>query len=76
MVTMPELYDLFSYGIEHPIAIYNFCRWLNDSAVAKPEYLLLLGKGQTNDRTWNNIVNKQQNLVPGIGFPPFQITCL
>jgi hypothetical protein len=63
-----ELYDVYSYGIPHPLAIRRFAQHLFDMQATKPQYLLLLGKGYQN-----NLLNNQQvvarNLVPAIGVP-------
>lgn len=65
-----DIYDQFYYGLKHPMAIQNFCRYaLNSSANLK--YLLLLGKGQkyTNTR-FNSTLSLNFDLVPTYGIPP------
>jgi hypothetical protein len=69
MYTVQQLYDGFMYGVQHPLAIRKFCRFLIDkSNSVKPEYLLLLGRGlQTN--LLRNANAHALNLVPSIGTP-------
>ncbi|KHJ39626.1 hypothetical protein PBAC_01370 [Pedobacter glucosidilyticus] len=69
VVTTDDLYNQFYYGIHHPLAIKNFNRFLLKESKAKPEFLLLLGKGWELSR--NNI---NQDLVPTFGFPPSDIS--
>jgi hypothetical protein len=67
-----ELYEQFAQGInKHPIAIKNFVKFLNDSLGAKPQYVLLLGKGVEQ----NQLENSSQflNLVPTMGYPASDI---
>ncbi len=66
IVTTDQLYDQFYYGVHHPLAIRNFCKYLLEQATNKPGYLLLLGKGRSHFsvRTELNL-----DLVPGIGDP-------
>jgi hypothetical protein len=63
-----ELYEQFGYGInKHPLSIKNFIRFLYDSLVNKPQYVLLLGKGVAQDELDNG--SQALNLVPTIGYP-------
>ena len=67
VVITDQLYNQFYYGLQHPLAIRNFCKFLLEKAPNKPEYLLLLGKGQSHFSLKNLPL---LNLVPGIGNPP------
>lgn len=71
LVFVDELYNTFSYGNNHPIAIKRYCKFLYDTQVKKPEYLILLGRGyQTNLVRSSSIFNYYgNNLVPAIGVP-------
>ena len=65
-----DIFDQFYYGLKHPEALKNFCRFaINSSSNLK--YLLLLGKGQRycNIR-FNAIVNSNFDLVPTFAVPP------
>ncbi|MCC7298816.1 MAG: hypothetical protein IT244_10830, partial [Bacteroidia bacterium] len=70
-----DLYNSFSYGIPHPLAVRKFCKYiLENSPNNKPQYLLLLGRGY--DMRFNRGVenyalvgNYQFNHIPAIGTP-------
>ena len=69
LATTEQLYDQFYYGIHHPLAIRNFCKFLLDKAAVKPQYLLLLGKGQSHFYL-RSAEGLARDLVPTIGNPP------
>ncbi|MCC7298443.1 MAG: hypothetical protein IT244_08930 [Bacteroidia bacterium] len=70
-----DIYNSFSYGIPHPLAVRKFCKYiLENSPNNKPQYLLLLGRGY--DMRFNRGVenyalvgNYQFNHIPAIGTP-------
>jgi len=71
-----NLYDYFSYGIAHPLAIRNYCKFLIDksSPSSQPKFLLLVGRGFDNAYNRGNGLNqlnplKKFNHVPTIGHP-------
>ena len=65
-----QIIDQFYYGLKHPMAIKNFCRYSINTANSF-KYLLLLGKGQKYSNTrFNNAVNLDFDLVPTYGVPP------
>ncbi|HTN22114.1 MAG TPA: C25 family cysteine peptidase [Pelobium sp.] len=64
LVYTEDLYNEFYYGFHHPIALRNYCNFLIEKGVIKPEYLLLLGKGYENSR--EQLAN---DLVPTMGYP-------
>ena len=70
MANIAELYEQFAYGnSKNPLAIKNFCKFLSDSLVVPPKYLLLLGKSIANADAklggafWNAC------LIPTMGVP-------
>jgi hypothetical protein len=63
-----QLYDLYSYGIPHPLAIRRFAQYLFIEQPLPPKYLLLLGKGYQNNLL-KDPTNNQNNYVPAIGVP-------
>ncbi|MBL7812724.1 MAG: hypothetical protein JNL57_10915 [Bacteroidetes bacterium] len=75
--TTAELYDAFSYGIPHPLAIRHYCRYLlekGNNPAMKPRYLLLLGRGfdmMYNRGVYYDQTKKHQwrNHIPAIGSP-------
>ena len=59
-----DLYNEFYYGFHHPMALRNYCQFMIEKGIVKPEYLLLLGKGF--ELTKQNITT---DLVPTFGYP-------
>lgn len=71
LADVDELYDQFAYGLEkHPSSIHNFCEYTLDNFVVKPEYLLLIGKSVSSEKTRNSNNNWNINLLPTYGYPP------
>lgn len=69
LYTVQQLYDLFSFGVEHPIAIRRFLAYLIDgSQTLKPEYLLFLGRG-IQPNLLRNPSFRNLNYVPTLGTP-------
>jgi hypothetical protein len=63
-----ELYEQFGYGInKHPIAIKNFCKFLNDSLTNPPNYIFLIGKAVGCDALTSS--TQYLNLIPTMGIP-------
>ncbi len=71
-----DLYNSFSYGIPHPLAIRHYCKYLleNTPANYRPKYMLLVGRGF--DMSYNRgparsilqpFINR--NFIPAIGTP-------
>lgn len=67
-VTADELYDYYTYGNHHPLAVKRLATHLIKQSVTAPKYLLLAGRGYQTDLL-NNSTNVQNNLVPSIGVP-------
>lgn len=74
MVT--DLYDYFSFGIKHPLAIRNYCKFLIEKSAVnqRPKFLLLLGRGYDNFYNRGPFRNamrgyEKSNRVPTIGHP-------
>lgn len=65
-----DIYDQFYFGLKHPMALQNFCKFsINNSPSLK--FLLLLGKGQKYPNArYNLIISKYLDLVPTYGTPP------
>jgi hypothetical protein len=64
-----DIYDQFYFGVKHPKALQNFCRFaINSSSTLK--FLLLLGKGQIYSNVrYNNILSNYWDLIPTCGNP-------
>ena len=74
LVYMDELYDAFSYGVKHPLAIRRYCEFISEKYKGvKPEYLLLLGRGFENQLHRKSGVNTSRLTVPTIGVPASDI---
>lgn len=68
LVTVQQLYDHFSYGVPHPLAIRNFLRFLAESGDTTLKFVFLVGRGYQTDyiRPANRL---RDNIVPSIGVP-------
>lgn len=68
IISVNQLYEHFSYGVPHPIAIRRYISYLKARGDTMLKYVFIVGRGyQTNMlRSGNNYMN---NLVPSIGVP-------
>jgi hypothetical protein len=71
-----NLYDYFSYGLPHPLAIRNYCKFLieKSSPSSQPKFLLLIGRGFDNGYNRGSGLSqllplRKFNHVPTIGHP-------
>jgi hypothetical protein len=73
LVTVQQLYDHFSYGVPHPIAIKRYLRYIKGNKDTTLKFLFLVGRGyQTNMLRNSNVANSNKlnlNMVPSIGVP-------
>jgi hypothetical protein len=73
LVTVQQLYDHFSYGVPHPIAIKRYLRYMKDNGDTALKFMFLVGRGyQTNMLRPSSVGNSNKlnlNLVPSIGVP-------
>ncbi|MDA7501839.1 C25 family cysteine peptidase [Chitinophagales bacterium] len=68
-VSIDELYDQFSAGIEkHPMAIKNFVNYAVDNWAVNPEFLYLVGKSVLYSKTRTSATWFEQGLVPSYGY--------
>lgn len=66
-----DVYDIFNYGIENPVAIRNFVKYVYDNwQTPKVKYVCLLGRGSLDPK--RNIETNQyyKNFIPVYGNPP------
>ena len=73
MVFVDELYNQFSHGIHHPLAIRRFCDYYltNTTNTTADKHSLLLGKGQLYFKyTYFQKAKNNADLVPTWGSPP------
>ena len=81
VVDIDELYDQFSYGIiQHPGAIRDFIRFAYRQFTARPQYVLIIGRGVTSieyKQNENNPDMKKIEMVPTFGWPAsdVQLAC-
>jgi hypothetical protein len=69
-VTVEQLYNSFSFGVKHPLAIRGYCDYILENYNGqKPEYLLLIGRGFENQLFRNNVNNTAAMKVPTLGQP-------
>ena len=70
LIYVEELYDIFTYGVEHPLAIRRYCQFIADNHKSvKPEFLLLIGRGFENQLYRKNASNRSRMTLPTIGVP-------
>ncbi|MCE1163863.1 MAG: C25 family cysteine peptidase [Bacteroidetes bacterium] len=65
-----DIYDIFNYGMEDPIAVRYFVKNAFENwAVPKPGYLCLFGRGSTDPKRLQSNSVLSQNFVPVFGNP-------
>jgi hypothetical protein len=68
---MEDIYDIFNYGIENPIAVRNFVRnTYNIWTAPKLKFICLFGRGSIDPKRNNPASIYYQNFVPVYGVPP------
>ena len=68
---MEDIYDIFNYGIEDPIAIRNFVKYINDNwQQPRISYICLMGRASLDPKRNSSTSVYYQNLVPVYGNPP------
>lgn len=68
-VTMQHLFDQYSYGERHPLAIRRFARQMLQQSSGTVPYLLLIGRGRSTPGIRNDPQQAQLDLVMTAGFP-------
>lgn len=69
-VEIEDLYDIFNYGIENPVAVRNFVSYVwNNWTAPKVQYLCLFGRGSTDPKKCAATSQYFTNLVPVYGNP-------
>lgn len=65
-----DIYDIFNYGIEHPVAVRNFLKHAYDNWVQpRVKYAVLMGRATTDPKKNATSTVYSQNLVPTYGNP-------
>ncbi|MGB9696173.1 MAG: C25 family cysteine peptidase [Ignavibacteria bacterium] len=65
-----DIYDIFNFGLEHPIAVRRFVKYVYDTwSPPKIKFLCLLGRGSINPKGIGGTNTYYQNYVPVYGNP-------
>jgi len=65
-----DIYDIFNYGMENPVAIKNYVNYIyNNWQSPKLKYVCLLGRGSTDPKKNNPTAYYYQNFIPVYGNP-------
>jgi hypothetical protein len=65
-----DIYDIFNFGIEDPVAIRNFTRQVyNNWQLPRVKYLCLFGRGSLDPKKNSTTTLYEKNLIPVIGNP-------
>ena len=73
MVYSQELYDYYTFGNMHPLAIRKFATHFLKRNNVKPQFLLLAGRGYQTDLIRVDKQYYDNNLVPSVGVPSSDI---
>mgnify|MGYP001189087482 CR=1 FL=1 len=66
-----DIYDIFNFGNESPVAVRNFTRHVyNNWQLPKLGYICLFGRGSLDPKKNLSTSAYYQNLVPVYGYPP------
>ncbi len=66
VITVEDLYNHFTYGIRHPIAIKEYFRFLLENYSQLPIYALLVGDGHWNLKASPSYPNPSQHMLPNM----------
>lgn len=67
LVSIKQVYDHFSYGVPHPIAIKRYIRYLKENGDTTLKFLFLVGRGYQTNLVRG--VGHNKNIIPSIGVP-------
>ncbi len=66
-----DIYDIFNYGIEDPIAVRNFTKYVYDNwTQPRMSYVCLFGRASLDPKKCSDNSTYFQNFVPTYGNPP------
>ena len=66
-----DIYDIFGYGMENPLAVRYFVKHVNDNwQLPKIKYVTLFGRGSLDPKKNKPSSAFYQNLIPVYGNPP------
>ncbi len=65
-----DIYDIFNFGIENPVAVKNFVKYVYQYWQQPPvKYLCLFGRGSVDPKRINSSAPYYKNLIPVYGVP-------
>jgi len=65
-----DVYDIFNYGLQEPVAIRNFAKYVYDNwQLPKLKYICLLGRGSLDPKKNSPTTVFDKNLIPVVGNP-------
>lgn len=65
-----DIYDIFNYGLENPVAVRNFSKYVFENwQLPKLQYICLLGRGSFDPKKNIPSSTYYKNLVPVYGYP-------
>jgi len=68
---MEDIYDIFNYGMENPVAIKNFVKYIYDNwQQPRISYICLMGRASLDPKKNSSSSIYYQNYVPVYGNPP------
>jgi len=66
-----DIYDIFNFGLEDPIAVRNFTTHIyNNWQLPRLGYICLLGRASLDPKKINSSSSYYKNLIPTYGYPP------
>ncbi len=66
-----DIYDIFNYGLEDPVAVRNFSKHVYENwQLPKLGYICLLGRASLDPKKNLSTSAYYQNLIPTYGYPP------
>lgn len=66
-----DIYDIFNYGVENPVAVRNFTKYVYDNwQLPKMSYICLLGRASLDPKKILSTSTYYKNYIPAYGYPP------
>ncbi|MEO8664379.1 MAG: C25 family cysteine peptidase, partial [Ignavibacteria bacterium] len=66
-----DIYDIFNYGLESPVAVRNFTSHVyNNWQLPKLAYICLLGRASLDPKKLMPSSSYYKNIIPAYGYPP------
>lgn len=66
-----DIYDIFNYGIENPVAVRNFTKYVYDNwQLPKMSYICLMGRASLDPKKNQTSSSYYINYLPTYGYPP------